>query len=171
MGPERPRCRVPVVGWTHRRCWCDGRGLAALRRLGRQRLGDDRRDRPQGRTAMADGVLGRRRQLAIADLLPVGQEDRVVAEPAAAVWLAEQPPPQYADLEMLAAVGQYERHGAAELGLALVVGYVGRLGQQQPVVGGVAYAAVRLREPRPAGRQDARHAVERVEADAGVVGE
>src|SRR5262245_4954152 len=120
---------------------------------------------------MADRVLGRRRELAVADLLPVGQEDRVVAEAATAVRLAEQPTAQYADLEVLVAVGQHERHGAAELRLPLAVRDVTHLGQQQPVVGGVAYSAVGLRQARPARREHARHAVERVEADAGVVGE
>ena len=102
----------------------------------------------------------------------VGDEQHVVAEAAAPPLLADHAARHPAVHDDLAA-GVAERHRAREVRAAALVRHVGQLGEQQRVVALVcpSVGAARRRRARPARGQHPGHPVQRVHAQAGVVGQ
>ena len=124
------------------------------------------RQRPERLAAMADRVLVLDRQLGGGGTrVVVGDEEHVVAEPAAAADLPDDPAVHPAVDHDLVAVGVAERNSTGEVRGPPGVRDVGELGEQQLVVAGV-----RPGWAGPARGEHARHAVERVDAQPGVVG-
>src|SRR6185312_102674 len=97
----------------------------------------ERGQRAKGPAAMADRVLGFRGHLGGGLAESVGQEDRVVAEPAAATRCADQPALDPAGHHPLpgGGGGDDQGGGADELGAEPGIGHVGHLGQDQFEVG------------------------------------
>src|SRR5690606_39511491 len=85
------------------------RGAGAQRPSAGQHLRDHRRERPEGPRAVRDRVLLLRRQLGVAAVESVRLEQRVVAEPAVADGLGQQPAAHDALTDLLAAVRGDER--------------------------------------------------------------
>ena len=103
-------------------------------------------------------------------VVPVGDEEHVVAEAPVAPHLPDHVaghlPVHHVLGDPAGAHRVGERHRAAEPRRTALVRHVLELGEQQLVVRPVV-----LRGPRPARREHARHPVERVDAQAAVVGE
>ncbi len=114
---------------------------------------------------MRQGVLLLGVHLGGGPRLAVRHEDRVVAEAVGPPALPQQVPAHLA-LGDLSGVTRDDQHGGAlERGPAALVGDVGDLGEHQVEVGRVVAAA------GPTRAEDARHAVEGVDAQAAVVGD
>ena len=99
--------------------------------------GQHSREGAEGAAAVADRVLGLGGHLGCGQAGPVGQEDRVVAEPPAAARAAHQLPVQSPLDDVLAAVRQRQRGRTNEVRAAVRVSDVGELRQDQSEVGGV----------------------------------
>src|SRR6185312_15710875 len=91
----------------------------------------ERGQRAEGPAAVADRVLGFRGHLGGGLAEPVGQEDRVVAEPAAAARRPDQPAFYLARHHPFRTCRDHQGGGADELGAEPGIGHVGHLGQDQ----------------------------------------
>ena len=126
-----------------------------------------RGDLAQRPAAVRDRVLVGDRQLGGGHArVVVGLEHHVVAEPTAPPHLTDHPALHPPLADQLAAVGVDAGHGTDEVRAAALVGYVGQLGEEQLVV-----ALIALGRAGPPCGEHAGHPVERVDAEAAVVGE
>ena len=117
---------------------------------------------------MADGVLDLSGHLSAGEVtgLSIRHEHRIVTEPVLPARLGDDPPLHRGDLGDLGAIRVDERHRTHEPTTTTLVGKVEGLVEQQLEVARVGRLA-----SRPACRTDARHPIEGVNLETGIVGQ